>query len=94
MRWQPYGRYEDALARTRFGHARTVHAPGREDLTRDVDGVISGYLSMSYAAPHLFGDRLDSFVTAMRSLLNTRTTTGRFWDWPSDTAIIIATKSE
>ena len=94
VRWQPSDRYEDALARTRFGHARTVHAPGREDLTRDVDGVISGYLSMSYAAPHLFGDRLERFVTAMRSLLDTRTTTGRFWDWPGDTAIVIARKSE
>jgi hypothetical protein len=29
----------------------------------------------------------------MRSLLKTRTTTGRFWDWPGDTAIVIATKS-
>ena len=92
VRWQPSDRYEDALARTRFGHARTVHAPGREGLSRDVDGVISGYLSMSYAAPHLFGDRLDSFVAAARSLLDTRTDTGRFSDWPGDTAIIIATK--
>jgi SAM-dependent methyltransferase len=93
VRWQPSDRYEDALARTRFGHARTVHAPGREDLTRDADGVISGYLSMSYAAPHLFGDRLDRFVSDMRSLLATRTTTGRFRDWPGDTAIVIATKT-
>jgi SAM-dependent methyltransferase len=92
VRWQPNDRYEDALARTKFGHARTVHAPGREDLTRDVDGVISGYLSMSYAAPHLFGDRLETFVTAMRSLLDGRTATGRFSDWPGDTAIIIASK--
>ena len=92
VRWQPSDRYEAALARTRFGHARTVHAPGREELTRDVDGVISGYLSMSYAAPHLFGDRLDSFVAALRALLGDRTATGRLWDWPGDTAIIIATK--
>jgi SAM-dependent methyltransferase len=94
VRWLPSDRYEDALARSCFGHARTVHAPGREDLTRDVDGVISGYLSMSYAAPHLFGDRLDSFITALRALLTTRTTTGRFRDWPGDTAVIIATKPE
>ena len=93
-RWEASDRYEDALARTRFGHVRTVHAPGRENLTRDVDGVISGYLSMSYAAPHLFGDRLEGFIAAMRSLLDTRTATGRFSDWPGDTAIIIATKSE
>jgi hypothetical protein len=85
-------RYEDSLARTRFGAPRVVHAPGREDLTRDIDGVISGYLSMSYAAPHLFGDRLGAFVTEVRLLLEERTSTGRFWDWPGDTALIIATK--
>jgi hypothetical protein len=54
--------------------------------------VISGYLSMSYAAPHRFGDRLGNFVEAMRALLGDRTTTGQFWDWPGDTAIIIAMK--
>jgi hypothetical protein len=92
--WQASDRYEDALARTRFGRARTVYAPGREGLTRDIDGVISGYLSMSYATPHLFGDRLDDFVAAARSRLALRTDTGRFSDWPGDTAIIIATKPE
>jgi SAM-dependent methyltransferase len=85
-------RYEDALARTRFGPPKVVHAPGRPDLTRDVDGVISGYLSMSYAAPHLFGDDLDAFVADLRALLEARTTTGRFSDWPGDTAALIATK--
>ena len=59
---------------------------------RDVDGVISGYLSMSYAAPHLFGDRLDDFVGELRDLLSTRTTTGKFWDWPGDTAVLIGIK--
>ena len=70
----------------------TVLAPGRPDITRDVDGVISGYLSMSYAAPHLFGDRLHEFVTELRELLERSTTTGLFWDWPGDTALIVARK--
>ncbi len=85
-------RFEATLARTRFGPAKVVHAAGRTDITRDVEGVISGYLSMSYAAPHLFGDRFDAFVADLRWLLETRTTTGRFWDWPGDTAAIIARK--
>ena len=85
-------RYEDALARTRFGRPRVVHAAGRPDITRDVDGVISGYLSMSYAAPHLFGVRLDSFVAELRDLLERTTDTGRFFDWPGDTALLIAQK--
>jgi SAM-dependent methyltransferase len=93
VRWKPNDRYEDALARTPFGAARTVFAPGQEDLTRDVDGVISGYLSMSFAAPHRFGARLDDFVADARSLLAPLTPTGRFWDWPGDTAIVIACKA-
>lgn len=88
----PSERFEVSLARTRFGVPTTVHAPGRSDITRDVDGVISGYLSMSYAAPHLFGNRLDQFVDDLRRLLTDRTPTGRFWDWPGDTAAVIGRK--
>jgi hypothetical protein len=85
-------RFGATLARAGFGPANTLHAPGRPDITRDVDGVIEGYLSMSYAAPHLFGDRLDAFVSDVRRVLNARTATGRFWDWPGDTAVIVARK--
>ena len=49
----------------RLRHA-VLHAPAEPDIVRDIDGVISGYLSMSYAAPHLFGDRLDDFVGELR----------------------------
>ena len=86
--------WEVSLAQTRFGSSTTVSAPGRLDITRDVDGVISGYLSMSYAAPHVFGDRLDQFVDDLRSLLTARTETGWFWDWPGDTAALIARKPQ
>lgn len=89
----PSERYEAALAKTVFGTPSVVYVPGQEDLTRDVDGVISGYLSMSYAAPHLFGDRLDEFVDELRQLLVARTPTGRFWDWPGDTVMFIARKA-
>lgn len=85
-------RFERTLERTRFGRPTTIHAPGRRDISRDIDGVVSGYLSMSYAAPHLFGDRLDDFIADLRTLLEATTTTGRFWDWPGDTAAIIARK--
>jgi SAM-dependent methyltransferase len=86
----PTERFAEVLARTRFAPTvTTVVAPGPEDVTRDVDGVISGYLSMSYAAPHLFGDRLPAFVADLRALLEPRTPTGRFWDWPGDTDVVI-----
>jgi ubiquinone/menaquinone biosynthesis C-methylase UbiE len=93
FRTDPPDRYEDALARTRFGKPRVVFAPGRPDVVRDVDSVLSGYLSMSYAAPHLFGDRLDHFTADVRALLNARSPRGLFWDWPGDTEILLSSRS-
>jgi hypothetical protein len=71
---------------------RVTYAPGRPDVVRDIDGVIAGYFSTSFAAPPLFGSRLAEFTTELRSLLEQRSPTGRFWDWPGDTEIVIATR--
>ena len=87
-----FDRYADALARTRFGAPRSVFAPGRPDIVRDVDGVLAGYLSTSFAAPHLFGDRLGAFEAHVRALLAERSPDGLFWDWPGDTEVLLARK--
>jgi SAM-dependent methyltransferase len=83
-------RFEETLARTRFGKPRVIHAPGRPDIVRDVDEVIAGCLSVSVAAPHLFGSRLGDFVADLRALLERQSPSRRFWDWPGDTEILIA----
>jgi SAM-dependent methyltransferase len=83
-------RYQDVLARSRFGEPLILFAPGIPDLVRDGESVLSGYLSMSYAAPHLFGDRLEDFARDVRELLAARSPDGRFWDWPGDTEIVLA----
>jgi hypothetical protein len=67
-----------------------VLAPGRPDIVQDADGVLSNYHSMSFAAPHLFGDRLEAFQRDMRALLARRSASGLFWDWPGDTKIDLA----
>jgi SAM-dependent methyltransferase len=85
-------RFEDVLARTRFGVPRQVFAPGIPDLLRDSQSVLSGYLSLSSSAPHLFGDRLDDFAAEVRALLANRSAEGIFWDWPGDTEVILARK--
>ena len=85
-------RYEESLARTRFGTPRVVHAPGQTDVVRDADEVVSMFLSMSWAAPHLFGDDLDAFVADAHEVLAAASPDGRFWEWPGDTVAIIATK--
>jgi SAM-dependent methyltransferase len=84
--------YEETLARTRFGRPRVVVAPGRADLVVDVDRAVARYLSMSWAAPHLFGDRLAAFEADLRGLLRDRAPDGRFWDWPGHTHVIVARK--
>jgi SAM-dependent methyltransferase len=83
---------QDALAGTRFGPPRVIFAPGIPDLRRDIESVVSGYFSLSYAAPHLFGDRAGEFADEVRELLRARSPEGVFWDWPGDTEVMIARK--
>jgi hypothetical protein len=83
-------RFEDVLARTRFGVPRQLFVPGIPGLLRDSESVLSGYLSLSSSAPHLFGDRLDDFTGEVRALLASRSAEGIFWDWPGDTEVIMA----
>jgi SAM-dependent methyltransferase len=85
-------RFEDVLARTRFGVSQQFFVPGIPDLLRDSESVLSGYFSLSSAAPHLFGDRLDDFAGEVRALLAERSAEGIFWDWPGDTEVVIARK--
>ncbi len=85
-------RFEDILARTRFGSPRSVFAAGIPDLVRDSESVLSGYFSMATSAPHLFADRLDDFASEVRKLLRSRSPDGLFWDWPGDTEVVLACK--
>ena len=59
---------------------------------RDIDSVVAGYYSMSWATPPLFGDRRDEFEAEVRALLGSRSENGLFRDWPGDTEILVARK--
>ena len=85
-------RWEVTLSKSRFGGATVVFAPGRPDLLRDVDSVVAGYFSMSWAAPRHFGDEARNFEGDLRMLLLDHAPEGVFWDWPGDTEIVYATK--
>ena len=84
--------FQDVLVQTRFGAPRQIFVPGVPDLLRDTESVLSGYFSLSSAAPHLFGDRAADFAADVRSLLVTRSPQGLFWDWPGDTEVVLARK--
>jgi SAM-dependent methyltransferase len=83
---------EDALASSRFGAPRVIFAPGIPDHVQNIEGVLSNYFSMSYAAPHLFGDRVEEFADEVRELLRERSPEGVFWDWPGDTEGMLVRK--
>ncbi len=85
-------RFEDVLARTRFGVPQQFFVPGIPDLLRDSESVLSGYFSFSFSAPHLFGDRLEDFAGEVRTLLANHSAEGIFWDWPGDTEVVMARK--
>jgi hypothetical protein len=87
-------RFEDVLVGTRFGAPRSIFAPGIPNLLRTSESVLSGYLSMSSSAPHLFGDRVKDFADEVRELLRLRSPEGIFWDWPGDTEVILAQKPD
>ena len=87
-------RFEDTLSQTRFGGSRTIYAPGRPDLVRDIDTVVANCFSLSYAAPRWFGDRRADFEADLRHLLLERSPNGLFWDWPGDTELVIASKTQ
>jgi SAM-dependent methyltransferase len=87
-------RFEDVLARTRFGVPQQFFVPGIPDLLRDSESVLSGYFSRTSAAPHLFGDRLDDFARDVRVLLAKRSAEGIFWDWPGDTEVVMGRKPD
>jgi ubiquinone/menaquinone biosynthesis C-methylase UbiE len=73
------------------GPPRIPHDEIRE-LVQDVEGVLSNYFSMSFAAPHLFGDRVEEFADEVRELLGERSPEGAFWDWPGDTEVMLVGK--
>ena len=85
-------RFEDVLVRSRFGAPQTIFLPGVRDLLRDSDSVLAGYFSLSWAAPHLFGDRAEGFAAEVRALLASLSPDGVFWDWPGDTEIVLVRK--
>ena len=84
--------FETLLQRSPFGAYNVSFAPGRTDIVRTTDEVVSNYLSMSFAAPDRFGEDLDAFVADLTAVLTEESPSGLFHDWPGDTAVVWASK--
>ena len=69
---------------------QVIFVPGIPDLVRTSESVLSGYFSMSFSAPHLFGDRVEDSPPRCGSCSDHRSPEGIFWDWPGDTELVLA----
>ncbi|RKE17520.1 class I SAM-dependent methyltransferase [Streptomyces sp. TLI_171] len=72
------GGESEIFARAGFHGPQRLIVPGGAVLERDEDDLVAGVFSMSYSAPHLFGDRREQFETELRELLRGASPEGRF----------------
>jgi SAM-dependent methyltransferase len=63
-----------------------IEVPGAV-VVRSADEVVASVFSLSSAAPHLFGDRVRDFETALRELLAGTSPEGRFSEQMRETAV-------
>jgi ubiquinone/menaquinone biosynthesis C-methylase UbiE len=68
---------DDVLAAAGFSHPRRVTVPGQVH-ERSEDDVVASVFSLSWAAPHLFGERTAEFESDLRELLRRASPDGRF----------------
>lgn len=66
------------LARAGYQGPERLIVPGGRPLERSQDDVVAAVYSVSYSAPHLFGERLAEFDEDLRALLRRTSPTGLF----------------
>jgi SAM-dependent methyltransferase len=72
-----------------FSGPEVVNVPGGDVFIRSDEQVIASVLSLSSAAPHLFGERLPDFVADLRSLLRQVSPSGSFSEQLRDIQLAI-----
>jgi SAM-dependent methyltransferase len=72
-----------------FSGPEVVIVPGGEVFERSQDQVVASVLSLSYAAPHLFGGQLAAFVGRLRALLQDVSPAGIFAEQLQDMRLFL-----
>ncbi|EHN79685.1 3-demethylubiquinone-9 3-methyltransferase protein [Streptomyces coelicoflavus ZG0656] len=63
--------------------------PGGQAMVRTCDDIVAGVFSMSFSAPHLFGDRLPAFEADLRRLLREVSPSARFSERRPGTEVFV-----
>jgi SAM-dependent methyltransferase len=69
---------DDIFRSVGFSGPERVRVPDGRLIARTIDEEVALTLSASHSAPHLFGDRLDAFVSDLRDLLAGASPSGKF----------------
>lgn len=71
-RYSPEGNQRRLIEAAGFRNRRELDAAWEEPFSRSEDDVVASVFSLSYAAPHLFGERRAEFEQELRALLRGR----------------------
>jgi SAM-dependent methyltransferase len=82
---------DEVLGAAGFSGPRRVIVPGHVH-ERSEDDVVASLFSLSWAAPHLFGDRIAEFETELRELLRRTSAHGRFAERAREVELVIWAK--
>ena len=83
------GGEEEIMLAAGYPKPTRVQVPRGEIFTRSTDEIVASVYSLSYAAPHLFADRRESFETDLRTLLAAASPTGVFRERARDIELVI-----
>jgi hypothetical protein len=80
---------EDVMAAAGYAGPRRIAVARGELFERSEDQVVASVYSLSWAAPHLFGQRQAEFEHDLRRLLRTTSPGGRFSEQARDIELVI-----
>jgi SAM-dependent methyltransferase len=83
------GGEDEVFAAAGFTGPTRIDVPAGAVLERSEDEVVASVFSLSSAAPHLFGDRLDAFESDLRGILRRASLDGRFHERVGDVGVRI-----
>lgn len=80
---------EDVMAAAGYRGPVRIEVGGGRVFERTDDDVVASVYSLSYAAPHLFGERLGEFEAELRALLRSVSPTGVFSERQREVELVI-----
>ena len=83
---------DEVMVAAGFAGPRRLDVGGGRVFARSEDDIVASVFSLSWAAPHLFGDRLGEFEAELRQLLRAASPEGHFCERAREIELVIWTR--